>query len=360
MRWLGAYALAVLYPAQDAGIDPAVRDAMQQGAAYLLEHQNEDGSWGDDGVFGKDPGIRCAITSLAILSLRAAQRLLPEVKADPAIARGLEYLRKNAAKRPERPFQGLYNFSVYGSIHAATLLAREEDDPSRAALEACLALVAKNQRPDGGYTYLHEKNTMKINSYETFPTAMTLEGLWEIKKAGRKIPEDTFQRALAALKSTRTAEGYFCYHVIDGKQRGSVSGNGKLSWPASIARTVCCEYVLFKIGHGSRSGLEKSVEMFFRHREELEKVRQKDQKTHQGEFDCAPYYYLFGHYYACRAVLELDRSVQQQHAPRLRKLLLNIREPDGTWLDSRICGKDYGCAMAVLMLAYLSGAKVWY
>lgn len=360
MRWLGVLAPALLCSAQDARIDRALREAVQEGTAYLLEHQNDDGSWGDDGVFGKDPGIRSSVTSIAIMALRAAKRILPDAKVDDAIARGFDYLRGNAAKRPERPFQGLYNFSIYGSMYAAALLAREDDDKSREALEKCLALISKNQRSDGGYSYLHEKNNMKVDSYETFPTAMTLECLWEVKKAGKRIPEDTFKRALTTLKSARTADGYFCYHVIDGKHRGSVSGNGKLSWPASIARTVCCEYVLVKIGQGSRTALKKSIEMFFRHREELEKVRKKDQKTHQGDFDCAPYYYLFGHYYACRALFELDKSVQQKYVPQLQKLLLDIRESDGTWLDSRVCGKDYGCAMAVLMLAHLSGAKVWY
>ncbi|MBI4563896.1 MAG: terpene cyclase/mutase family protein [Planctomycetes bacterium] len=355
---LGVFALP-----QDSEKAPSAHEALEAGLSYLLTHQRDDGSWGRDSSFGNNTGIRTAITALSIQALRAGKRVLPHVRIDQAVTRGLHYLNEHSDKYPKRPSQGLYNFSVYGSAFAAPLLAREQDEASRNSLAKCLDRIVRNQLPNGGYSYVHGsaglrgRYTDRESLYESFATALTLEALWEVRKAGHEIPEETFQRGLQALQTARTVDEYFCYHLVDGTPHGSLSGNGNLSWPASIARTVSCEYILFKIGHGKREHLEKAVDKFFEHRAELEKVRKKDGRTHQGPFDCAPYYYLFGHYYACLAVFELGERFHKQYVPSLKELLLKIRERNGTWLDSRIGGRQYGCAMAVLTLSRMLNAR---
>lgn len=358
-----ALALCVLALPQEEVKDREIPDALQAGATHLLEKQKQDGSWGGDSAFSNDRYIRMAVTSIAIRALRAAKHSIPSLEIGDAVNKGLEFVRANSGKRPEKPFQGLYDFSIYACIYSAELLARESDDASKEALEKCLKLIDRNQTANGGFSYVHEGADFRKERdgegenplYESFVTALVLDTLWETKQAGHQISEATYNRAFEALATTRTPEEYFCYHMVDGEMRGSISGNGKLSWPGSIARSIMCEYVMYKIGQGRKEALEKALESFFEHREELEKVRKKDNRgTHQGKYDCAPYYYLFGHYYATLAALKLGGEMQEKYIPVLRELLLKIRESDGTWLDSRIGGRQYSCATSMLILSRIA------
>lgn len=319
MSWI---ALLMLL-AQDRQADPA---------QMLLSRQAPDGSWGKDAVFGQDVNIRSAITVLAIRALQAS-----DIDAKDAIRRGMEFVATHSHKRPRAPSYGLYDFSFYSSSYALTLLT----DP--AALERCLKTLQENQRSDGGFTYVHPA---KIDTYESFTTALVLLNNLD---ARCKIPEDFHKRALDALKKTRTPDGYFCYHHIKGKQHGSLSGNRTLAREGSLVRSVVAELALLRQGEGKVELLKKSIEDFFKHHDELEAVRKKNQRTHQGPYDNAPYYFLFGHYYVALALKECDAAFRAEMGKKLLEVMSKIRESDGSWLDGSVTGKDYGLAMGLLV-----------
>jgi hypothetical protein len=337
--WMTAFLVQDLRFAGDR--DSAIRE----GVKFLLDRQAADGSWGAESAFGQDGNIRSAITLFCIRALEATGRDGEEERE--AVRRGIGYVMAHAHPRPRAASYGMYDFSFYSASYAIAYLSRVKTAEAREAIGRCLDTLRSNQREDGGFTYLFPG---RRDNYEGFTTALVLLNNLEAAKNGVEIPADINRRALAALQKTRTHEGYFCYHMIEGKQRGSVSGNGKLCVEGSLVRTIVCEYALVRVGEGKKEGLKAAVENFFTHRQGLEDVRKRDRKTHQGPFDNAPYYFLFGHFYAAAALDELDRAFRAERAKKLEEIFMSIRERDGTWLDGRITGKDYGVAMALLTL----------
>jgi hypothetical protein len=337
------FAVLLMTLAQDPVMD--LRSAVKDGVRLLLDRQAGDGSWGTESTFGEDVNIRSAITVFCCRALAACGQGSAQEKE--AIERGIQFIAKHAYQRPKAPSYGMYDFSFYSCSYALAYFSGLHRDDLKGSIECCLKTLQENQREDGGFTYLFPG---RRDNYESFTTALVIINNVEAQANGAAIPKEMNRRALAALQKARTAEGYFCYHMIDGKQHGSVSGNGKLFLEGSLVRTVVCEYALLKLGEGKPENLARAVENFFKFRKGLEDVRKHDRKTHQGPYDNAPYYFMFGHLYAGRSLKELDKKVRQERNRALEEILLAIREEDGSWLDGRITGKDYGIATALLLL----------
>jgi squalene-hopene/tetraprenyl-beta-curcumene cyclase len=87
---------SVLAALNAAGIDPSAPE-MRRAVAWLLEHQREDGGWGESGASyapgeprGEAPCSTASQTAWALLALMAAGEV-----ANPAVARGIAYLVAN-------------------------------------------------------------------------------------------------------------------------------------------------------------------------------------------------------------------------------------------------------------------------
>jgi hypothetical protein len=337
--------LILVFAAQDEKVVVTRESAVNKGVRLLLERQRDDGSWGWESTFGRDVNIRSAITLFCIRALEACGEHTDQEKK--AIESGIKFVAENAFKRPDKPSYGMYDFSFYSCSYALAYFSKLKRPDLKNAVDQCLRVLQENQREDGGFTYLFPG---RRDNYESFTTALVILNNLEAQKNGLAIPKEINARALGALTKSRTPDEYFCYHMIEGKQRGSVSGNGKLALEGSLVRTLVCEYALHKLGEGKKELLKKSIDHFFTHRQGLEDVRKKDRKTHQGPFDNAPYYFLFGHVYAALALKELDKDFRKSEGKKLEEIFMAIREEDGSWMDGRITGKDYGIAMGLLVL----------
>lgn len=341
MAWLLLAVLSI----QDENLIADRETAVRKAVRMLVERQRNDGSWGAESTFGRDVNIRSAITLFAIRSIETCGENTEEERA--AVEKGIRFVAEHAHLRPKQPSYGMYDFSFYSCSYALAFLSKYGRDDLKPALDRCLKVLQENQREDGGFTYLFPG---RRDNYESFTTGLVILNNLEAEKNGLKIPQEINRRALAAMNKSRVQEGYFCYHMIEGQQRGSVSGNGKLTLEGSLCRTIVCEYALVRLGEAKKDQLKKAIRNFFEHRQGLEEVRKKDRKTHQGPFDNAPYYFLFGHYYAAKALRELDKDFWKESGAKLEDIFMKIREEDGSWLDGRITGKDYGIAMGLLIL----------
>jgi hypothetical protein len=348
-RWV-AVAAALLSSATPA-LPQDAKAEVELAVQRLLERQEEDGSWGRESVFGRDTNIRASITLICVEALEAAPGADDRRRA--AIDKGRAYALRHAADRPERPSYQMYDFSFYSGLYALAYFSRAaKAEPKLAGdVRRFLETVAVNQRKSGGYSYVWRSR--EADSYESFASALVALSLRQAKEAGVEFPDELYERCVASIERSRLDGGFFGYHIVDGVPRGSFSGNGSLALEGCLVRSVVCEYALLEAGRSDAEKLKKAVDDFFRHREELEKVRKRDQRTHQGDFDNAPYYFFFGHYYAALALSKLDRETRERHAKELRGILRSIRDEDGTWHDSRITGASYGTAMGLLTLLRL-------
>ncbi len=335
--------------AQDA------RPEIDRAVDLLLRKQADDGSWGRESVFGADVNIRASVTLICLQALEAAPGVDERRRA--AIEKGRGFALKFSSDRPERPSYQMYDFSFYSGSYALPYFAKlaKAEKKYAADVERFLETVRVNQRHAGGYSYTWRSR--EADSYESFASALVALSLLEAKGHGVRFEPELYDRCVASIEKSRLTDGFFGYHIVEGVPRGSYSGNGSLAREGSLVRSLVCEYALVAAGKSDRGKLKNAVDDFFRHREELEKVRKKDARTHQGDFDNAPYYYLFGHYFSALALPLLDREARERHAPALLKVLREIREEDGSWFDSRITGLSYGTAMGLLTLVRLVPAE---
>src|SRR5262249_42563163 len=120
--------------------------------------------------------------------------------------------------------------------------------------------------------------------------------------------------------------------------------------PGSVARSAVCETTLVLLGGGSLDNIRKAVEAFHTHWEELEKRRQQP-GTHKPPYNVAPYYFYYGHRYCAQAIQMLPEKERSAERARLLKLVLKVRDKDGTWNDRVFArSRNYGTAMVVLVL----------
>jgi hypothetical protein len=177
------------HPCTQAGRDVALPGAV----AWLLAHQNEDGSWGSHrsprpievlcDVPGSHDAFRVATTALCVMALARGGAAASGAAA--ARDRGVDALLRDwDVKRPS----GLEHYTVwafgYGLQALAEHLLAHPDDPRAPAIrDACAAIIAKMgryQALDGGWGYLSldEVPTFRPSfTSMSFTTATLLVGL---------------------------------------------------------------------------------------------------------------------------------------------------------------------------------------
>jgi hypothetical protein len=254
--------------------------------------------------------------------------MLDPKDGDPALAAG--------------PKKG-YDVRGWGHTQALSFLlaaqrceALGEADAARATamLPHLVHCIATNEAPGGGWNYAD-------GAVSPFMTASTLMTLMDARDAGIAVDEALVTRALDALTANRADNGAFEY---SGPARGAVAPH------ASAARSAAAELVLLRAGRSDTDRLHAAVLAFFDGWDEL-LARKSRQGTHEGAFAIAPYYFMYGHTFAARAIAALPEEHRAPLRTRLVEHLWRTREADGSWND-RIFPRSssYGTAMALLAL----------
>jgi hypothetical protein len=110
------------------------------------------------------------------------------------------------------------------------------------------------------------------------------------------------------------------------------------------------EAALFEAGRGSLDRVRGAVDAFLVHWKWLDDRRGKT-GTHQGPYAVAPYYFMFAHHAAARAVELLPEGERAEYRRRCNALLVGVRGSDGTWNDRVFTRSSaYGTAFALLSL----------
>lgn len=370
-----AYAAAVAYllsTQENYVADPPVRPMpdervprWQERESERLEKQREDDGpgveWPYQGVYrvqvGREviipSGYRVGGTAIVCEALIAAPDFAEDEARVAALSRSLEFLAQMLD--PETgdrfmvpgPKEG-YDVRGWGHAQALALFLRvlaldeeasfptEEQRASLAGLVPHLIhCLAVNEEPGGGWNYAG-------GAVSPFMTATTLDALMDARDAGFDVEEALIERALDALERNRADNGAFAY---------SGPARGRVAMHASCARSAAAELVLLRAGRSDADRLHVAVLGFFDGWDEL-LVRKSQQGTHVGPYAIAPYYFMYGHTWAARAIAALDDERRPELRERLLEHLWRTREGDGIWND-RIFPRSasYGTAMAVLALA---------
>ena len=323
------------------------------GIKTLVSLQEDGQKWPYEGnyrVEGKVPfTYEMGGTSLVCLALLYGSGD-DDTKANAAFENGLSFILDNLDDPRMATSNKLeYDMRVLAQAYSLLLLShvnnqKPEHDRNNAiknGMQQLTKSLIAEQMDDGGWNYQGRP------VHASFVTASVVEALTWANGPENPIDRGVFRRATNALASSRFIDGGFRYY-------GTHDSNAKRErqdlLPGSIGRASICESMLHLHGAGSVNRIQKSIDAFHHHWQQLENRRRKT-GTHDGPFLVAPYYFYYGHRYVAQAIELLPVSQRGAERNRLYQLLMRTKSDDGTWND-RIYprARSYGTAMVMLAL----------
>ena len=333
----------------------SIDESIADGVAFLVSHQNDDGSWGTgkkthgNEVYHSVPGshhaFRSAVTGLAVMALR-------ECGETDASNRGIEFLVNDRSARRQ---EGALIYNVWSHAYALQALAiemRQNADPRlRVAAEWNLDRLKRYETYIGGWNYYDfvAQTQQPAMGPTSFCTAGALTALWEARRSGIDVPQNLIDRAVRRLEDMRLPGGGYAY-----SQDSTWHPVAEHNLPrGSVGRSQASNYALLLWGSKKVDVTIAADELprFFEMQKYLEMGRKKP-IPHESWYATAGYYFYFGHYYTARMMNALPEESAGHFGPKLAGLLLPLQEPDGSWWDYPIWDYDkvYGTAFAVMAL----------
>jgi hypothetical protein len=196
IRFLIAVSVALVTAAgpafgQDDGEPTAeqIRNSVERGLRYLRTAQKPDGTWESGFVAGGNfPGGVTGVALLGLLSCGA--------KADdPAVARGLDVLRKVDSDRT-------YVLSLQALVYC-----RAGQPQDRERIQKCVDRLVDAIRREGGWGYFKDNNARPDNSNTRFAVA----ALHAADKAGAKVEERVWKAVREHYLRTQMKDGGWPY-----------------------------------------------------------------------------------------------------------------------------------------------------
>lgn len=349
-------------PASSGEIDNAIK----RGIAYLVDHQNKDGSWGD-ARNTKDLNIY-APTAASHLAYRGGCTALvvcamcETATGDPAAVKALEkgeqwIFEKLPHLRRDTP-DVIYNIwgHAYGIKALVRMHKRLPDDKERqkkieAAIAHQIELLGRFESVDGGWGYYDFKaGTQKPATDATsFITATVLIALKEADELGVKTPEKLIKRAVASIERQRKKDNSYLYgEYLKYKPMMPINR------PAgSLGRSQACNLALKLWGDKTIDDtvFKTWLDRLYARNLWLD-IGRKRPVPHEAYFQIAGYFFYYGHYYGAlciEALPEKDRPFYQEH---LAKVMLPLQEKDGSWWDYPLYNyhQSYGTAYVLMSL----------
>lgn len=358
-------------PVPDAApLDVAAATKAAIAAMLALQEGEDHEQWPYQGVYREDAdpspvGYRVGGTAIGCLGLIAAPGFTKDPARQDAVQRGLAFVLKTLdAPRMSGEFIGRYDVRGWGHIYALQLFLQLQDhdlvpaalaDAVAAKTKWLVATLCASAIPEaGGWNYSRPRGYLSAeNKASTFMTAPALQALFHAQARGFAVDAKVVAQALAALERARAKPGGYSYGApansmaeVDEDQLTMMDKT-----PSSAARASACETTLLLAGRGDPARLERAVELFFMHWDDLA-VRKSQTGTHIPPYGIAPYYFLYGHVYAAQAIEQIgDANKREVLRAKLRAVLAKVREVDGSWNDRQF-GRSggYGTALALLAL----------
>lgn len=359
------------FPVPDApplDVEKVSKEAIQ--TLIALQEGDGDDQWPYQGVYREDRspspvGYRVGGTSIAILGLLSVPGYRTDTARQDIVARGLRFVLSTLeVPRMQEDFVGNYDVRgwghVYGllmlqALHEAKAVPADLVDQVAAKEKWLVQVLCDSAIPEaGGWNYSRPRGYKSPrNTASPFMTAPALQALFLAKKRGHTVPDTVITQALDALERARAKPGGYAYGA-PAKSQNQVE-EAQLTMmdktPSSAARAAACEVTLLLAGRGDLQRLERAVDLFFAHWDDLA-VRKSQTGTHIEPYGIAPYYFLYGHVYAAQAIeFVADDKKRELLRDKMRAMLAKSREADGSWNDRQFeRSGGYGTAMALLAM----------
>ncbi len=331
-------------------------DLWQRSVTFLATSHDDDGVYrdstydfgGTDGL----PNVHAAVTCLVGEALLAAMTRVDQGDLklpDAQVARVEKLLLKMRDNAIRDDWLALSDRDeiIWARAYALRFLQawktrRSQDAKSveagvRRGVAALIAL-----QPETG-VWFHEYGN-------PFAIATALQALHGARSQGFDVPQDNIDKGLKALAFNRASTGAFSYGQtrVGRKPRANLEG--------AAGRMPLCELSLYLFGASDQDKLLAAVEAGDRHHQLLAAVRKYD--DHAGRLGYGGFFFWFDMLGRAEAIAELkDDTKRKQLAAAQHKLIMELPEFDGCFVDSHELGRCYGTAMALLCFDVLARAQ---
>ena len=348
-----------------ASLKSKIENSLEKGCDFLLETQNDDGSWGSArktkglNIFAPVPGshhaFRLAVTALSMSALL-------EIKSgdgnySTCIDKGENYLLENLPQLRRASPMALYN--VWSHCYGIQALHRMHEKSSsknqRKKIQDVMAqqikMLQTYESIDGGWGYydFNAQTKQPSGSSISFVNATGLVALKDANKSGVQVPTKLVNRALSAIKRQRLPDHSYLYgEYLKYRPRSGINR------PAgSLGRSHACNYALQIWGDETVTEeihiicLDRLIK-----RNGWLDVARKRPRPHESWFAVAGYFFYYGHLYASFCLENLPPEDKKKYQKELANILAPLQEKDGSWWDFPFYDyhQQYGTAMALLSL----------
>jgi hypothetical protein len=314
-------------------INADAQKAIDQGLAYLVRNQHDDGSFGTVHHKGN-----VAITSLGALALMAGGHQPGRGPHGRSVQRALQfvldqessYLPGYLSKRKLvlNPHDGPMYGHGFGTLFLAeahgVCLKKDLRDRVHGALKRAVDVIINSQNHKGGWRYLPERKEADISV-----TVCQIMALRAAKNAGISVPKEVIDNCTRYVKSCQEGPG--------SKDAGGFRYMDQGGQPA-FARTAAGVVALYCAGLYKDQAVENG----------LKYLMQFKPKSYYTRPDM---HYFYGHYYAVQAMWTAGGTYWSEWYPAIRDELIfrayRMRE-HGYWTD-QVC-PHYATAMACIIL----------
>jgi len=344
-----------------------INRALKRGTAFLLDHQNPDGSWGNArrtkrlNIYAPVPGahhaFRAAVTSLCLSALIETGSGDPNVLQ--AVDRGESWLMANLPRVRRPVTRAVYNNWAHAySIRALVRMhgRAKGDDARQKKIKALVAqqvdMLKRYSSLAGGWGYYDFRHHTQrpVGMSTSFTTATGVVALREAKDLGVHVPKELVELALRALRLQQRPDFAYCYSA------GFRFYPGRLICRpgGSLGRSQACNLALRLWGDERITDdvLKTWLDRLFARNGWLSRAR-KMPVPHESWFAVAGYFYYYGHFYAGGCIEQLPVSERPHFQQHLARILIDRQEKDGSWWDYPMYNYHQGWGTGYAMMALL-------
>jgi hypothetical protein len=343
-----------------------IEASIGRGVAFLLAHQNANGSWGSERssrpeeVYAPVPGahqaFRAGVTALCISALLEVGGPTSEVAK--AIDRGEAWMFKHLRAVRRGSADTTYNNwgHAYGIQALVKMLHRRPDDKERcrqirSLIEHQIGMLGRYECLDGGWAYydFNCQTQRPSGSTISFVTATALVALAQARQEGIAIPQKLVDRAMASLRRQRKPDFSFDYgEYLKYRPMLPVNRPG-----GSLGRSQACNLAMRLWGDREVTDaiLRAWLDRLFARNLWLDLGRKRP-IPHESWFQVAGYFFYYGHYYAGLCIEQLPAAERDSYRDQLAHILLRLEEKPGCWWDFPMYDyhRQYGTAFAIMAL----------
>ncbi|MEC7922144.1 MAG: prenyltransferase/squalene oxidase repeat-containing protein [Planctomycetota bacterium] len=308
-------------------VTPEIVRMIERGAQYLVRTQNPDGSWNNQGGYGRYPTAMTALAGTGLLATGSTPTRGPYSKA---ISKAAEFLMNQSRRNGQN--NGLFatpaeqGRSLHG--HGFTLLFLAEvygmeGDPARQRrihdiLNRGVRLTERSQSRAGGWLY-----TPNQDGDEGSVTVTQIQGLRACQNSGIRVNLKTINRAVRYIEQSANPDGGIRYSIGAGSSRppltaaavATLYNAGKYDSPLALKCLRYCDRTI---------SVHSEINRSWGH-------------------------YFYTHLYLAQAKYQRGKKEWADYYRTISRRLQSTQAGDGSWMGDQV-GTTYGTAIALIIL----------